>query len=105
LRILEIGELKSVPSTPTSLLFIERVLGTTRRECLVQLIFFSKLDLQRKLDRFQDYYNEDRVHSFLNMKTPQVMAMENAGEKIIASIDDYRWKSHCNGLYELPVAA
>ncbi|MFT4712601.1 MAG: hypothetical protein ACJAVI_004816 [Candidatus Azotimanducaceae bacterium] len=30
------------------------------------------------------------------MKTPQIMAMENAGEKIIASIDDYRWKSHRN---------
>jgi hypothetical protein len=39
------------------------------------------------------------------MKTPKMMAMENAGEKNIASIDDYRWKSHCNGLYELPVAA
>jgi putative transposase len=105
LRILEIGELKSVAGTPTSHPFIERVIGTTRRECLDQLIFFSKLDLQRKLDRFQDYYNEDRVHSSLNMKTPQMMAMENAGEKIIASIADYRCKSHCNGLYELPVAA
>jgi hypothetical protein len=39
------------------------------------------------------------------MKTPKMMAMENAGEKNIASIDDYSWKSHCNGLYELPVAA
>jgi hypothetical protein len=39
------------------------------------------------------------------MKTPQMMAMENAGGKKVASIDDYRWKSHCNGLYELPVAA
>jgi hypothetical protein len=34
-----------------------------------------------------------------------MMAMENAGEKNIASIDDYRWKSRCNGLYQLPVAA
>jgi transposase InsO family protein len=57
---------------------------------LDQLIFCSKLDLQRKLDRFQDYYNEDRVHSSLNMNTTQMMAMENAGEKIIASVDDYR---------------
>jgi hypothetical protein len=34
-----------------------------------------------------------------------MMAMENADEKNIASVDDYCWKSHCNGLYELPVAA
>jgi len=105
LRILEIGELKSVLGTPTSHPFIERVIGTTRRECLDQLIFFNKLDLQRKLDHFQTYYNENRVHSSLNMKTPKMMAMENAGEKNIASISNYRWKSHCNGLYQLPVAA
>jgi hypothetical protein len=67
--------------------------------------FFNGIDLQRKLDGFQKYYNDHRSHSSLNMKTPKMMAMENAGEKNIASIDDYRWKSHCNGLYELPVAA
>jgi transposase InsO family protein len=78
------------PGTPASHPFIERVIGTTRRECLDQLIFCNKLDLQRKLDRFQDYYNEDRAHSSLNMNTTQMMAMENAGEKIIASVDDYR---------------
>jgi hypothetical protein len=43
LRILEIGELKSVPGTPTSHLFIERVIGTTRREYLDQLFFFTGL--------------------------------------------------------------
>jgi putative transposase len=51
LRILEISEIKFVPGTPTSHPFIERVIGTTRGECMDQLIFFSKLDLQRKLIR------------------------------------------------------
>jgi len=105
LRVLEIDELKSAPGTPTSHPFVERVIGTTRRECLDQLIFFNKLDLQRKLDHFQDYYNDNRAHSSLNMKTPKMMAEESAAHKNNASIDDYRWKSHCNGLYQLPVAA
>ena len=43
LRILEIDELKSVPGTPTSHPFIERVIGTTRREYLDQLIFSTGL--------------------------------------------------------------
>jgi hypothetical protein len=77
LRVLEIGELKSIPGTPTSHPFIERVIGTTRRECLDQLFFFNKLDLQRKLDYFQDYYNEDRVHSSLDLKTPGGNRIEN----------------------------
>jgi len=105
LRILEIGELKSVPGTPTSHPFIERVIGTTRRECLDRLFFFNELDLQRKLNNFQVYYNEDRVHSSLNLKTPKAMANENSTSKGIALIEGYRWNSCCGGLYQLPVAA
>jgi putative transposase len=105
LRILEISEIKSVPGTPTSHPFIERVIGTTRGECMDQLIFFSKLDLQRKLDQFQTYYNEDRVHSSLNLKTPKMMAEKNSSDKIVVSQDHYRWESRCSGLHQLPVAA
>jgi transposase InsO family protein len=53
LRILEIDELKSVPGVPPSHPFIERIIGTTRREYLDQLIFFGGGDLQNKLDHFQ----------------------------------------------------
>jgi len=105
LRILEIDELKSVPGIPTSHPFIERVIGTIRREYLDQLIFFNKLDLQKKLDLFQAYYNEDRVHSSLMMKTPRRMAEENSTDQNVVSLDHYRWESRCNGLYQLPIAA
>ena len=105
LRILEIDELKSVPGTPTSHPFVERVIGTTRREYLDQLIFFNEHDLQIKLNRFQEYYNEDRVHSSLNLKTPKGASQENSTDKIFLSHDQYRWQSRCNGLYRLPVAA
>ena len=105
LRIVEIHELKSVPGTPTSHPFIERVIGTTRREYLDHVIFFNSCDLQKKLDRFQKYYNDHRGHSSLNMKTPKRMAEETSCEKTVVSIDQYRWQLHCNGLYHLPVAA
>jgi transposase InsO family protein len=105
LRIVEIHELKSVPGTPTSHPFIERVIGTTRREYLDHVIFFNKLDLQRKLDHFQAYYNEDRAHSSLGMKTPRRMAEENFNANNVVLLDQYRWESRCNGLYQLPVAA
>jgi transposase InsO family protein len=102
LRILEINELKSVP---TSHPFIERVIGTIRREYLDRLIFFGGGDLQNKLDHFQEYYNEHRGHSSLKMKTPRRMAEENSTDKNVVSLDRYRWESRCNGLYQLPVAA
>ena len=105
LRILEIDELKSVPGIPTSHPFIERVIGTIRREYLDQLIFFGVGDLQKKLDHFQAYYNEDRVHSSLGTKTPRRMTEKNSTDRNIISLDQYRWEPRCNGLYQLPVAA
>jgi transposase InsO family protein len=105
LRILEIDELKSVPSIPTSHPFIERVIGTIRRENLDQLIFLGSHDLQNKLNHFQEYYNNHRGHSSLRMKTPSRMVDENSTDKNVVSLDHYRWESRCNGLYQLPVAA
>jgi transposase InsO family protein len=105
LSILEIDEIKSVPGNPVPHPFVERIIGTTRRECLDHLLFFNGRDLRNKLDQFQIYYNDVRAHSSLDMKTPAATAFgEDPGAKV-ASIDHYRWKKHCNGLYELPVAA
>jgi transposase InsO family protein len=105
LRILDIDELKSVPGIPTSHPFIERVIGTTRREYLDKLFFFNRIDLQNKLDKFQAYYNNYRGHSSLSMKTPRRMADKNSADKNVVSLDHYQWESRCNGLYQLPVAA
>jgi hypothetical protein len=105
LRVLDVEELKSVPGTPTSHPFIERVIGTTRREYLDQLLFFNSRDLQNKLDQFQTYYNDVRAHSSLDIKTPTAMAYSEASDKKVVSIDHYRWKKQCNDLYQLPVAA
>jgi putative transposase len=105
LRILEIDEIKSVPGYPVSHPFVERIIGTTRREYLDHLLFFNGRDLQNKLDQFQTYYNDIRTHSSLELKTPTAMAFGEASDKNVISIDHYRWKKHSNGLYQLPVAA
>lgn len=56
-------EIFSVPYCPRSHPFVERLIGSVRRECLDQTFFFNKVDLERKLSTYQDYYNEGRVHS------------------------------------------
>ena len=105
LRISEIDEIKSVSGYSVSHPFVERIIGTTRREYLDHLLFFNGRDLQNKLDQFQTYYNDIRTHSSLELKTPTAMAFGEASDKNVISIDHYRWKKHCNGLYQLPVAA
>ena len=103
LRILEVEEIKSVPYTPTSHPFIERLMGTVRREYLDQLFFWNGNDLQNKLDKFKHYYNSDRAHSSLNRDTPEIKS-EQTSAKVI-SIEQYRWKLFARGLFQLPIAA
>ncbi len=105
LRILDIEEIKTVPQTPVSHPLIERVVGICRQEYLDHLFFWNSIDLQRKLDQFQKYYNESRAHSSLEWKTPNEKASEECPENNVVSLDHYHWQSHCKGLYKLPVAA
>jgi putative transposase len=70
LRVLDIEELKSVPFVPRSHPFIERLIGTLRREYLDHTFFWHGLDLHRQLNRFADYYNQRRVHAGLSDRTP-----------------------------------
>src|SRR5215472_3051835 len=55
LRILGVTEIKSVPYVPWSHPFIERLIGTIRRECLDRLLFWTATDLELKLLSFRDY--------------------------------------------------
>ena len=69
LRMLDIGTVKSVPYSPASHPFVERLIGSVRREYLDQTLFWNSLDLERKLSSFREYYNGSRVHSSLGGKT------------------------------------
>ena len=52
LRILETTEIKTVPFTPVSHPFVERLVGTVRREFLDQLPFWTATDLEKNSRRF-----------------------------------------------------
>jgi len=65
LRVLEIEKIKSIPYAPVSHPFVERLIGTIRREYLDHVFFWNVVDLTRKLDEFRDYYNVHRVHRSL----------------------------------------
>ncbi len=103
LRILDVEEIKSVPHTPTSHPFIERLIGTVRQELLDQTLFWNKRDLQNKLNEFMIYYNRHRCHMGIERKTPLEHSDEK--QKEIISVSDYRWDTHCRGLIQLPMAA
>ena len=99
LRVLQVTEVKSVPYVPLSHPFVERLIGTRRRECVDQLLFWSASDLEDKLVAFQDFYNAHRAHASLDGRTPVPI------RKDVARLDRYRWDAHCRGLYQTPIAA
>jgi putative transposase len=100
LRVLEIEEIKSLPHIPMSHPFVERLIGSIRRELLDHTFFWTESDLANKLHRYQSYYNERRTHSGRDDVTP----VEQRNRKS-ANINDYRWVKYCRGLFQLPLAA
>jgi putative transposase len=103
LRVLEVDEIKTVPHVPVSHPFVERLIGTMRREFLDHVLFWNARDLERKLAEFQNYYNEARGHASLEGHTPLTFASEHT--VVPADLNNVRWVSHCRDLVQLPVAA
>ena len=100
LRVLEIEEIKSLPHVPMSHPFVERLIGSVRRELLDHTFFWTMTDLENKLRDYQAYYNEHRCHAGRDGAPP----VSSDSEKVVA-LNSYRWKKHCRGLFQLPVAA
>jgi putative transposase len=102
LRVLDVTQVKTVPYVPLSHPFVERLIGTVRREYLDRILFWTTADLESKLLNFQHYYNRHRPHAGLEGCVPEAGA---DGPPSPITFDAYRWRSHCRGLYQTPIAA
>ena len=102
LRILDVEVIKTVPYVPLSHPFVERLIGTIRRECLDRTLFWTAADLDVKLHDFQRYFNGHRTHAGLGGPTREPRTGEDSAR---ANVSTYRWQPHCRGLYQTPMAA
>ena len=91
LRILEVTAIKTVPYVPLSHPFVERLIGTIRREYLDQDLFWSARDLERKLHSFKEYYNRERTHQGIEDQVPESKSC--VVTKIAARAEELHWKS------------
>ena len=74
-----------------------------RREFLDQILFWNERDLKIKLDGYQEYFNEGRVHYSLKGVPPNQLAYKLKPAAI--DPEKYGWKKYCGGLYSVPIAA
>jgi len=98
LTILEVTEIKTVPYVPLSHPFVERLIGTIRREYLDHMLFWTSADLENQLLVFRTYFNHHRTHH----------SRKGAGyarATPVANRCSFRWQPHCRGLYQRPTAA
>jgi putative transposase len=70
-KAMGIKQVLSAPRSPWQRAYIERVIGTIRRECLDHMIVFNERCLLRHLKSFTDYYHRSRTHLALEKDSPE----------------------------------
>src|SRR4051812_2284288 len=77
-KAMGIQQVLSAPRSHWQRAYIERVIGTIRRECLDHVIVFNEQSLRRHLRSFIDYYHRSRTHLALQKDTPEARSVQAA---------------------------
>ena len=85
-KAMGIKQVLSAPRSPWQRAYVERVIGTIRRECLDHMIVFNERSLCRHLNTFIEYYHRNRVHLALEKDTPEPRPIQPPESGRIVSI-------------------
>jgi putative transposase len=79
-QVLDMGmeQVLCAPRSPWHRAYVERVIGTIRRECLDHVIIFSEAGLYRQVKSFAAYYHGSRTHLSLAKDSPEPRAVQPA---------------------------
>jgi transposase InsO family protein len=79
-----IKEVVTAPRSPWQNPYVERLIGSIRRECLDHIIIFNECHLRSVLSSYFKYHHEARTHLSLNKDCPQPRRIQppSAGEII-----------------------
>jgi hypothetical protein len=65
-----ITEVITAARSPWQNAYVERVIGSIRRECLDHIVIFNERHLRRVLSSYVGYYHRTRTHLSLNKDCP-----------------------------------
>ena len=86
LRAMGIRERPITPYSPWQNGYVERLIGSIRRECLDHVIVLNADHLRCLLRAYADYYNTDRTHLGLGKDAPDFRPIEAEGEIVSQSV-------------------
>jgi putative transposase len=73
---LGIEEVVSAPRSPWQNPYVERLIGSIRRECLNHVIVLNESHLKRILTSYFEYYHDSRAHMALDHNAPHPREVE-----------------------------
>src|ERR1700692_1232613 len=79
LRAMGIRDKPTAPASPWQNGFVERLIGSIRRECADHIIVLGEMHLRRVLKSYADYYNSVRTHRSLNKDAPVTRQIQRIG--------------------------
>ena len=96
-----IREVVTAPRSPWQNPYVERLIGSIRRECLNHVIILNEKHLLKTLSPYFEYYNQDRTHCGLDKDAPEERPIQTKpfiGSEIIKMSrvgglhNRYQWK-------------
>jgi putative transposase len=96
-REMGIKEVLPAPRSPWHRAYVERVIGTIRRECLDHVIVFNEASLRRRLESFvayYPYYHRCRTHLGLGKDTPESRPVQPPEHGRVAAIPEFGGLHH-----------
>ena len=82
IRTLGISEVVTAPRSPWQNAFVERFIGSVRRECLDHVIVLNQRHLRHLLRKYLTYYHRTRTHLALAKDAPESRTIMRQGEII-----------------------
>ncbi len=82
MKALGIEELISAPRSPWQNAYVERLIGSIRRDCTDHIIPMGEKHLLRVLREYVEYYNESRTHYSLDGNSPIERPVERSGDVV-----------------------
>jgi transposase InsO family protein len=79
LRAMGIRDKPTAPASPWQNGFVERLIGSIRRECVDHFIVFGEAHLRRILRSYARYYNDIRTHRSLDKDAPVSRLVQRSG--------------------------
>jgi putative transposase len=81
-----IEEVLSAPRSSWQRAYVERVIGSIRRECLDHVIVFHERSLRRTLDSYFHYYHRSRTHLSLGKDSPEPRSIQPAALGLVVAV-------------------